>query len=190
MRPIVIVALIMTLIACTVAPHVPGGQKVTLAGVSFIAPPGITWFVMVQSTYQVTLGAKGDNPNETLIVNVSTYQIPTFSAPEDFLAYVKYSRAGEPKTGRFEIIKNDEQLYMERVETCVKHETESKDHGAKRGGDYTIIQYFGMNCIHPKNTAVGILVELSRKSPPGIEYPQFKTLGSRLLNSVDFSAYK
>ncbi len=190
MRTIVIITLTLTLIACAVTPHVPGGQKVSLAGISFIAPPNMTWFVMVESTYQVVLGTKRDNPNETLIVYVSTYQVPTFSKPEDFLAYVKSSRAGEPKTGRFEVMKNDEKLYKERVETCVEHETESKDYGAKRGGKYTVIQYLGMNCIHPSNPAVGILIELSRKSPPGIKYPQFKTLGSNLLKSVEFNAYR
>lgn len=193
MRSIVIAALILTLGACAGVPQlpqVPGGQKVTQAGVSFVAPANKSWSVLVQSTYQFTLGANGDNPNETLIANVSTYQIPTFSSPQDFLTYVKSGRAGEPKTGRFEVVKNDEQLYAERAETCVKHETESKDYGAKRDGDYTIIQYFGMNCIHPKNPTVGIFVEFSRKAPPSIEYPQFKPLGSQLLKSVEFSAYK
>jgi hypothetical protein len=193
MRSIIIAALTVTLIACAGVPQrpeIPGGQKVTQAGVSFVAPGNKSWSVMVQSTYQVTLGAWGDSPNETLIASVSTYPIPIFSSPTDFLSYVKSGRAAEPKTGRFEVIKNDEQLFTERAETCVKHETESKDYGAKRGSDYTVIQYFGMNCIHPKNPTIGIFVELSRKAPPGIAYPQFKTLGSQLLKSVEFSVYK
>lgn len=81
-------------------------------------------------------------------------------------------------------------MYVERTETCVKHEMESKDYGAKRGNDYMVIQYFGMNCIHPKNPTIGIFVEFSRKAPPGMEYPQFKTLGSHLLKSVEFSVFK
>jgi hypothetical protein len=56
---------------------------------------------------------------------------------------------------------------------------ESKNFGAKRGNDYTVIEYFGMNCI-----------QLSRKAPPGIEYPRFKTMGSQLLKSVEFRAYR
>ena len=193
MRLIVIVALTFTLSACVGAsqrPQISGGERVTLAGVSFVAPANKSWIVLVQSTYQITVGTKGDNPNETLIASVSTFQIPTFSSPQDFLSYVKSARAAEPKTGRFEIIKNDEQLYVARSERCVKHEAESKDFGAKRGNDYTVIEYFGMNCIHPKNPTVGIFAELSRKAPPGIEYPEFKTMGSQLLESVEFSAYQ
>lgn len=193
MRLIVITALILTLSACvTTAPRplVPGGQKVTQTGVSFVAPPEKNWSMFMQSTYQVTLGAKGDNPDETFIVSLSTYQIPSFPSPQDFLAYVRSGRAAEPKTGRFEAIKNDEQLYTGRTETCVKHEAESKDNGAKRGVDFTIIDYIGMNCIHPTNPTVGIFIEISRKAPPGIEFSQFKDMGSQLLKSVEFSSYK
>jgi hypothetical protein len=182
MRLIVIVALTFTLNACAMAPQYPqfpGGQKITQAGYSFIAPANKSWTVLVQSTYQITLGTKGDNPNETLIASVSTFQIPTFSSPQDFLSHVRSARAAEPQTGRFEVIKNDEQLYAARSETCVKHEMESKNFGAKRGNDYTVIEYFGMNCI-----------QLSRKAPPGIEYPRFKTMGSQLLKSVEFRAYR
>ena len=193
MRSIVMAVLAFSLSACAGVPQYPqigGGQKVTQAGYSFVAPANKSWSVLVQSTYQVSLGTKGDSPNETLIVSAVTFQIPTFSTPHDFLAYVKSGRAAEPQTGRFETIKNDEQLYTDRSDICVKHEAESKDFGAKRGNDYTVVQYFGMNCIHPKNPTVGISIELSRKAPPGLVHPLFKTMGSQLLKSVEFSAYK
>jgi hypothetical protein len=190
---VVIAALVLTLGACSLGPQRPqiaGGQKITQAGYSFIVPGNKSWSVLVQSTYQITIGVVGDRPDETFIVSAATVQIPAFSTAQDFLAHVKAGRRAEPKTGRFEIIKNDEQLYTERSETCVKHETESKDFGAKRGNDYSVIQYFGMNCIHPKNPTIGIFVELSRKAPPGVESPLFRTMGSQLLKSVQFSAYK
>ncbi len=193
MRKIIINLLAITLSACAGVPQVlliPGGQKVTQPGVSFVASENKSWSVLVQSTYQVTLRAKGDNPSETFVTSVSTYQIPKFSSPQDFLSFVKSGRAAEPESGRFEVVKNEEQLYAERAETCVRHEMESKDYGAKRGNDYTVIQYFGMNCIHPEISTIGIFVELSRKAPPGMEYPQFKALGSQLLKSVEFMAYR
>lgn len=193
MRPVVTAALALTMSACTavaLGPQVHGAQRVIQDGYSFVTPANKSWTVLVRSTYQVTLGARGENANETLIVSASTYQIPAFAGPQDFLAYVKSGRANEPKTGQFEILRNNEELYTDRSEICVRHETESKDFGAKRGGDYTVIQYVGMNCIHPKNSAVGIFVELSRKALPGVEHPMFKTIGSQVLKSVEFSAYK
>jgi hypothetical protein len=192
------VALAVILSACAGVPQHPqipqiaGDERVTQPGFSFVVPANKSWSVLVQSTYQISLGAWGDNPNETLVVFANTFQVPASSSPQDFLAYIKSWRAAEPQTGRFEVVRNDEQLYTERSETCVKHEAEYKDFGvgAKRGGDYSVIQYVGMNCIHPNQPTVGILVELSRKAPPGIEYPQFKTMGSQLLKSVEFSAYR
>ncbi len=187
------IALAFTLSACATLsqlPQISGGKRIIQPGISFIAPENKSWSVLVRSTYQVTLGTAGDIPNETLIVSSSTYQIPTFSSPQEFLTYVKSGRAAEPQTGRFELIKNDEELYSSRSETCVKHEMESKDFGAKRGGDYTLIEYFGMNCVHPKEPTVGIFVELSRKAPPGKEYLEFESMGSQLLKSVEFSGYR
>lgn len=190
MRLILIAAIAFSLNACAGAPQISGGQKVTQAGYSFVAPANKSWYVLVASTYQVAIIAKGDGQNETLVVMAQTYQLPAFSTSQDFLAHVKSGRAAEPQTGKFETVTNDEQLYAGRSETCVKHEMISKDFGAKRGGDYSVIEYFGMNCIHPQNPTVGILVELSRKAPPGTEYPQFKTMGSQLLKSVEFTAYR
>lgn len=192
-RPTIVAVLAVVLSACAGAPRLPqiaGGERVAQPGVSFILPAHRSWSVLVQSTYQITLGSKGDNPDETFVASVSTIQIPAFSSPQDFLAYIKSDRAAEPQTGRFEILRNDEQLDTERAETCVKHEAESKDFGAKRGGDYSVVQYIGMNCIHPLKPTVGVFVELSRKAPPGTEYPEFKTVGSRLLKSVEFSGYR
>lgn len=193
MRLFVILLFAVTLGACAGVsqwPQVPGGQRVTQAGYSFVTPGGKSWVVLVRSTYQVTLGAIGDKPNETLVTSGSTFQVPSFSSPQDFLAHVKASRAAVPQTGRFETVRNEERLFPERTEVCVIHEAESKDFGAKRGSDYTAVQYFGMNCIHPQKSTVGVFVELSRKAPPGTEDTQFKAMGAQLLRSVEFGAYK
>ncbi len=176
--------------ACVTLPQIAGGQRVAQPGVSFIPPAGKPWSVLMQSTYQIALGARGSSENETFVTNVSIYQLPSTLSPQQFLAHVRAGRAAEPQTGRFEVISNEEQLYADRPETCVKHRASSKDYGAGRGADFTVIDYLGMNCIHPKAPRVGILVELSRKSPPSVAGPSFEALGMSLLRSVEFTQFK
>ena len=79
------------------------------------------------STNQVTLRAMEDNSDETLVVVAYTYEIPTFSSPQEYFNYVKDARSSGPKMGVYEEIKNDEQLFTERTGTCVKHEAAYKD---------------------------------------------------------------
>ena len=176
--------------ACVSLPQYPGGQRVAVPGVSFVPPAGKQWSMIVGSTYQIALATYGKNSNETFVVFTQISQISSIGSKEDFLKLVKERRADEPQTGRFEAIKNREFLDDERTETCVRHIAASRDYGAKRGADFTIYETYGMNCIHPNNPEVIVLVELSRKAPPDLASEKFESLGNNLLRSVEFTKFR
>jgi hypothetical protein len=189
-----IYAVVTLLSACVVGPSYQefwGGERVYQPGVSFELPAGKSWVALIRTTYQAAIGTRDMPPNETLIVATSVYDLPGYANKEEFLQAVKQGRAAEPATGRFEKISLVERLYDARPETCVFHQSASNDYGveAKRGGQYTVYETFGMNCMHPDYPAVGILVELSRKAPPGTTFPEFETMGSFLLQSVQFGEF-
>lgn len=190
MRILLSLLSLFLLSACVSLPQYPGGQRVAVPGVSFVPPAGKQWSMMVGSTYQNVLAAKGMNSNETFIVATQIVQISSVGSKEEFLKRVKEQRAAEPQTGRFETIKNREFLDEERAETCVRHIAASKDYGAKRGADFTIYEAYGMNCIHPSNPGVGVFVELSRKAPPDVASEEFESLGNGLLRSVEFTPFR
>ena len=166
------------------------GVRVDQPGVSFTLPTGRSWYVMVRSTYQVTLGGRGLSKDETFITNVAINQLPAGLSREQFLEYVKKGRAAEPQTGRFETVNNDEHFSDQRQEVCVEHRATSKDYGVTRGQSFAIIEYRGMNCIHPDDASIGVLVELSRKAPPSVADPAFDAAGAELLRSVEFKRFK
>jgi hypothetical protein len=184
------VVLLSLISGCANLPQHPGGQIFVQPGVSFTPPAGSQWSILSLSTYQTALITKGKNDNESYIVATQLFQIPPFESNDAFLNYVQKGRASEPQTGRFETIKNEEALYKQREETCVKHRASSKDYGAKRGGEYAIYETYGMNCIHPKNSQVGVFIELSRKAPAGIANDEFDRLGENLLKSVQFTDFR
>jgi len=178
------------LTACASLPQHPGGQRFIQPGVSFTPPADSQWSVAMLSTYQTMLATNGKIANESFIVATQLFQIPPFSSKDEFLKFVQKGRSSEPQTGRFETIKNQETLYEQREEICVKHKAASKDCGAKRGGEYSIYETYGMNCIHPKNTKVGVFIELSRKAPAGTSNDDFDRFGENLLKSVQFSDFR
>jgi hypothetical protein len=178
--------------ACVAVPNYqqfPGGSQVDQPGVSFVLPAEKSWSAMLRSNYQVILGANERTNDETLIVSVYTYRIPVFSSSKEYLEFVKTGRAVAPETGKFEVVENHEELYAARTETCVKHESSSKDFNSSaiRRGGYTVYETFGMNCIHPNNATVGVFIELSRKAPPAVAASEFNVMGARLLQSVKFN---
>jgi hypothetical protein len=145
----------------------------------------------MRSTYQCAFGALGTPKNDTLIVACNDYSIQPPSSKEAFLKVVHEGRTSEPKTDRFEEIRNTEQLYDGRPETCVIYRSSAKDFGAhaKRGGQYSVFETIGMHCVHPSKPAVGVQVELSRKAPPDTSYSSFHAEGLALLRSVTFGAF-
>jgi hypothetical protein len=147
---------------------------------------------MTMHTYEASFGRFGESELETFVVLESVYNLPNPSfSKEEFLIFVKENRSNEPKTGRFEEIRNYEQIYESRPEICIMHNEASRDYGseAKRGGEFSIYETYGMNCIHPEKPAVGVLIELSRKAPPGLASPEFEEMGATLLKSVKFGKF-
>jgi len=186
--------LVFTISSCGTVPSYQffsGGQTINQPGVSLILPEGKSWGAIIRSTYEGVFGAKPMPKNDTLIVAIRVYNAPPASTKEEFLSAIKKGRSSEPKTGRFEIIKSREELFDARSEVCVIHQSQSKDFGteAKRGGEFSILETYGMNCIHPTNQQVGILVELSRKAPPNSTFSGFESMGAALLNSVIFGEF-
>ena len=163
MRRTLFLLLAVTLVGCVSVPSyqfLAGGQRVDQPGVSFILPEGHKWGAIMRSTYQCAFGALGTPKNDTLIVGCNVYNIQPPSSKEDFLKVVHEGRTSEPSTDRFERIRNTEQLYDGRPETCVIYRSASKDFGAeaKRGGQYSVLETIGMHCVHPSKPAVGIQV--------------------------------
>ena len=186
--------LIVVIASCATVPSyqfLRGGETVHQPGVSFVLPKGKPWIAMIRSTYEAVFGAGQMPKDDTLIVAVRVYNAPPSTNKQDFLDAIKNGRVAGPQTGRFEIVRNSEAISEERTETCVVHRSVSKDFGveAKRGGEYSILETYGMNCIHPLKPQVAVLAELSRKAPPGTTFPEFEAVAQGLLGSVSFGEF-
>ena len=194
MRHILISIVGLLAASCATSPsyqYLKGGETVDQPGISFVLPAGHNWAAIMRSTYQSAFGAMGMPRNYTIIVSSTVYNFQPTASKEEFLRLVREGRASEPKTGRFEEIRNTEQLYEDRSETCVIYRSSSKDFGAeaKRGGEYSVLETIGIHCVHPDNPNVGMQIEFSRKAPPETTYPSFEDEGLALIRSVKLGEF-
>ena len=183
--------LILVISSCVIVPnyqYINGGARIKQPGISFVLPKAKSWIAIIRSTYEAAFGASRMPRHESLIVAVRVYDLPATTNKQEFLKYIKQKREAGPKTGRFEKIRNNQSLYNVRSESCVVHQSASKDFGseAKRGGDYSVFETFGMTCRHPMKPQVGMFIELSRKAPPATDFPEFEIMAQNLLKSVKF----
>lgn len=186
--------LILVISSCSTIPSyqfIRGGEIIKQPGISYVLPEDKPWAAIMRTTYQAAFGAGQMPINDTLIVASQIYNLPPNTNKENFLENIKKAHAAEPQTERFEDIKNNLAIFDERNETCIVHQSSSKDFGveARRGGEYTIYETYGMNCIHPLKPQIGVLIELSRKAPPETTFSDFDSMAQKLLRSVIFTEF-
>ena len=149
----------------TVTPFVSPNSIINIYGVTAKTPRDGNWVMVATSGYQSSLASQGANENESLVVNVSIFQIPVVGSEQEFLELVVKSRAATPKTGRFENHSNAEELSRLNGALCVKYHSVSIDKNArtKDGTTSMLLESIGYNCQHPLNETVGVNIEYSSR---------------------------
>jgi len=166
MNKIVILLLSLLLSACvTIAPVINPSSTIDIYGVQALPPQNGNWLVMLANGYQSTLASKGLNQNESLVVNVSIFQLPELDSETKLLAHIVSLRGSEPDTGRFVKQESSDILSSLNDATCVKYQSISVDKNAViAGGKATmLLESIGYNCQHPLRRTVGVNIEYSSR---------------------------
>ena len=183
----------VAMVSCvTVSPVVNPNSEISIYGVSSLPPQNGNWTLLTAAGYQMSLAKEGTKKNESLAVNVVIYQIPEFQSNEEFLSHIIQGRAAEPSIGRFEILKNEEDLSPLIGVTCVKYHSISKDKAAQIEGGGTaemLLENIGYHCIHPKNRTVGVNIEYSLRHYADTNYEAFYNNANEYFNNIKFTEF-
>lgn len=106
----IILAGIFVSSCATTSPVINPNKIINIYGVSLLPPQHGSWRVMTVSGYQLALASVAANKNESLVANISIYQLPEFSSEAEFLSHITQYRAATPNIGRFELQNNSEVL--------------------------------------------------------------------------------
>ncbi|MBA6350407.1 hypothetical protein [Colwellia sp. BRX8-9] len=175
----------------TVAPIVNSNSPINIYGVTTLPPQNGDWVVITASGYQSSLGSKGVNKNESQVVNVSIFQLPSLDSDKKFLEYIVSSRASAPNTGRFENKENTENLSSLNGAVCVKYHSISQDTNAKiQGGKASMLfESIGYNCQHPKKNTVGVNIEYSSRYFVDTGYSTLQNDSDAFFNNIQFTEF-
>jgi hypothetical protein len=175
----------------TVASIVNSNIPINIYVVTTLSPQNGDWVVITASGYQSSLGSTGVNKNESQVVNVSIFQLPSLDSDKKFLEYIVSSRASAPNTGRFENKGNTENLLSLNGAVCVKYHSISQDTNAKiQGGKASMLfESIGYNCQHPKKNTVGVNIEYSSRYFVDTRYSTLQNESDAFFNNIQFTEF-
>jgi hypothetical protein len=162
-----------------------------VSGVSVLPPQEQGWMIAQMSLYQLALLKQGSPPDATYAANIEIFQLPKLESEEAFFQHVSKGRSAEPATGRFVIIKNDEEIFRGREAYCIKYHSLSKDKGAKTpsGTKIMLMESIGYCCRHPKNKTVGVDFVYSHRHHAGDDDADFPRKADAFLDQVRFTDF-
>jgi hypothetical protein len=176
--------------SCQAQPQMTGRDgRITLSGVSVLPPQERDWQTLVATTYQLALQKR--KANSTYVAVVQVYKLPTFASAEEFKRTISEGRAAEPDTGRFRMLKNEEELSLEREGWCVKYHTVVEDRASKiPGGTLVMVRdERGYHCQHVANKNVGVWFAYSLRQMPDQQDPELEKKARAFLEQVQFTAF-
>ena len=163
--------------------------RIALSGVSVLPPQERDWQTILATTYQVALQKR--KSNSTYVAVVQLYKLPTFASVEEFKTKISEGRLAEPDTGRFRMLKNEEELSFEREAWCVRYHSIVEDRGSKTPAGTLVMvrEELGYHCQHAIDRNVGVWFAYSFRHIPGEQDPEFHKKARRFLEQVQFTAF-
>ena len=217
MRALLYIALMFSLSACQVLPHVIGlahyyglesdtfdypcdgyiesGERVKTMGVALTLPDAKCWRVTkVKSISLTNYASRIKQTGEKIDIFVSRYKTPSDSiTKEKFYEVVKdkYSNISIPVNHK--MIMSNYEIYKGKPEICVAHQDYKEEYGASPevGAKNVLIKIYDshrLSCIHPYIPFVWMSVSIVRRSTSlVVSSGEFNSMITPLFESVTFS---
>ncbi|HTP66766.1 MAG TPA: hypothetical protein VMJ66_15345 [Geobacteraceae bacterium] len=162
-----------------------------VSGVSVLPPQEQGWLIPQMSLYQLTFIKQGVKQDSTYVAQVVLFKLASFESEQSFLQYVSQGRAAGPDTGRFETLKNKEEIFRGREVICVKYGSVSVDKASKTQSAVRtmIMETTGYCCQHPKNKNIGVDFGYSYRHYPGDEDADFEKKAHEFLEQIRFTDF-
>lgn len=179
-------ALVITLAATTLR----AADRQQHPGFSIIPPTGAHWRRPPVPAGSVIFARKGKSPTHT--VSIAVYAVtlqPEWQTSEEFLKFVKQSRAADTDPKRFKILVNELTLDDRFGKFCVKYHTKVEDQAApsRRGKEPLILEVTGYACIHPAAPDRYFDIQYSERGLPGEVTGTARADGAKFIDDFQFT---
>ena len=164
-------------------------ERISQKGYSLVPLNEKGWLIGGRNSYQLALGKRGENPDETFAIQAILFRWPVFKTNEELVRLINEGQAKDTDPQRFKIIKHEVTAYPKKGTDCVKSHMVSEDAAVKRSGKsgHMIIEALTLTCAHPKDKNLGVNVTYSQRYYPEQRESAFLEKATRVLNSVEFT---
>ncbi|HYA20608.1 MAG TPA: hypothetical protein VEG25_08195 [Burkholderiales bacterium] len=167
-------------------------ERIVQKGYSFVPLNEKGWAVTARNESDVTLGKRGENPDETIVIAANVIAIAPFKtkSQDQFVRWFKENAARVHQDPRFNVIHDDVTFAHEKGTNCVESRSVIEDNAtAKRSNTpgIMILQYLALACAHPTNKSVVVMLVYSHRYYPEYKDSAFQEKATTVLNSLEFT---
>lgn len=152
---------------------------------TIIPPQGNNWYEIQRRAGLLAYGKKLTAANHTFIASVYVSKTDKiFTNDNDFLTFVKTSRANDTSLDRFNVLVHEENLDRSRTAYCTKFHMKTEDkNAAKSNGALSVLESKGFTCLHPKQPLLVTIEYSERTAAPFTDAALLKE-GEGFINSL------
>jgi len=147
---------------------------------------------MGRNESDLTLGKRGENPDETFFIGANVQEIAPFKTKNtaDFVRWFKEHEAKAHEDQRYNVIQDDVTAHNEKGTDCVESHSVIEDNAAVKRSNapgVMILEYLALACVHPKNKSIVVMIVYSHRYYPEYRDAAFHEKASSVLNSLEFT---
>ncbi len=165
-------------------------ERISQNGYSLVPLNEKGWLIAGRNAYQLAIGKRGENPDETFAIQAIPFRLSAFKTNEEFVSMVREGQENDTERPRFKIVKHEVTAYPMSGTDCAKSHMVTEDRAAvkrtNRSGDM-ILEVLTLTCAHPKDKSYGISIIFSQRYYPGQRDPALIEKAASVLTSVEFN---
>ena len=147
---------------------------------------------MARNESDVTLGKRGENPDETIVIAANVVAIAPFKtkSQDEFVRWFKENEARVHQDPRYNVIHDYVAFAHEKGTDCVEsHSVIEVNATVKRSNTpgVMIFQYRALACAHPTNKSIVVMLAYSHRYYPEYKDTAFQEKATTVLNSLEFT---
>jgi hypothetical protein len=180
----------LSLLSCSAVR--PGGTealsgRLFQSGYSVVPPREKGWAIVDRDSYRLMLARPGPSLGESYVAVASLVLLPSdLDDRELFLEHIRLARSKEYASNGIRILSNEESLFNEKGDYCVRYRSESV---TGSGNPETLVnEAIGFYCRHPAETTIAIKAEYSYRHHVENEDRDLEEKARRFLEAVNFES--
>jgi hypothetical protein len=162
------------------------------SGYSVVPPREKGWSILDRDNYRLILVKRGPSQNESYAAVAGLILLPSNLNNRDlYFEHIRLARSREFESNGIRILSNQESMFDEKGDFCVRYRSETVAAGGSGVSDRPgslVVEAIGFYCRHPAEPTVAVKAEYSYRHRPGNDDRELEEKAERFLKAVNFES--